>query len=75
MVYVRPTWLYMYAYFDNLIVMRYKWRIVFFYWICSLKDCLVIYIIRFLELEFTFEDRLYYHFLLVLSYTIVRKIC
>lgn len=63
-----------YAYSNNLIVMRYKWRIVFFYWIYSLKDCLVIYIIRFLEREFPFEDRSCYHFLLVLSYTIVRKI-
>lgn len=30
MVYVWPTWLDMYAYLNNLIVMRYRWRIVFF---------------------------------------------
>lgn len=49
MVYVWPTWLDMYAYLNNLIVMRYRWRIEFFYWIYSLKDYLVTYIIRFLE--------------------------
>lgn len=34
---------------NNLIVMRYKWRIVFFYWFYSLKDHLVTYITQFLE--------------------------
>ena len=40
MVYVWPTWLDMYAYLINLIVMRYRWRIVFFCLMYSLKDCL-----------------------------------
>ena len=30
MVYVWPTWLDTYAYSNNLTVMRYRWRIVFF---------------------------------------------
>lgn len=74
MVYVWPTWLDTYVYSNNLIVMRYRWRIVFFYWIYSLKDCLRVNIKILLEWEFPFEDRLYYHFLFVLSYSIVRKI-
>ncbi len=40
MVYVWPTWLDMYAYLNNLRVMRYRWRIVFFCLMYSLKDCL-----------------------------------
>lgn len=54
-----------YAYSNNLIVMRYKWRIVFFCLMYFLKDYLVTYIIRFLERGFQFENRLYYHFLFV----------
>ena len=45
-----------------------------FCWVCSLTIDLIGCITLFLKWGFPFEDRLYYHFFLFLSYTIVRKI-
>ena len=55
---------------SNAIQMAYR----IFYWVYSLKDCLRVNIKILLEWGFPFEDRSYYHFLFVLSYSIVRKI-
>ena len=55
---------------SNAIQMAYRIFCLMYF----LKDYLVTYIIRFLERGFPLEDRSYYNFLFVLSYTIVRKI-
>ena len=55
---------------SNAIQMAYR----IFCWIYSLKDCLVIYIIQFLEWEFPLEDRSYYHFIFLFLTLLLERI-